>query len=333
MPERHLGQCPFPTHCHVPCWFEDWIWWELWAPNPWGQRSVPVWPALTPWSNVGLVVWPAGPANLSTSYAALKPYYFYLKMNKRRVDHMYSLLQGCEGIFLVTLTGCCTCSFRNPRMWAECLQDNHRSGRRSSLPLRAQGLGVLAGSVPSPPCVGGDGATSQCGERCGSCTHSGCRCAGRRLHSLASPWRVLVPGAEDLKGSMVSVWAMHCGVWGLLCFHMMGNSLWGCARCMSQILSNPHKWPLPHPKSLMELLWNRLPKSQGRLQGSKTISMEHTFSFSVGTFFFLFNQHHTMLPKATFHLSWITTVKYYSCTVPNLALACSDKTLYVFCMA
>lgn len=39
-----------------------------------------------------------------------------------------------------------------------------------------------------------------------------------------------------------------------------------------------------------------------------------------------------MLLKATFHLSWITTVKYYSCTVPNLALACSDKTLYVFCM-
>lgn len=44
-------------------------------------------------------------------------------------------------------------------------------------------------------------------------------------------------------------------------------------------------------------------------------------------FFFFLNLAPNMLPKAMFRLSWITTVKYYSCTVPNLALACSDKTL------
>lgn len=42
---------------------------------------------------------------------------------------------------------------------------------------------------------------------------------------------------------------------------------------------------LSHPKPLVELLWNHLPKSQGRIQGSNTISIEFTISFSVEILF------------------------------------------------
>ena len=146
----------------------------------------------------------------------------------------------------------------------------------------------------------------------------------------------LVPRAEDPEGwrlrSPKQLWVVGRGPLWLPRGRESLCAWAGCTPgpCRPRTL---HKGPLLLPKPLMELLWNCLPKSQGRIQGSKTISIEHVFSFSIGTFVVFFNQHHTMLPKAMFRLSWITTVKYYSCTVPNLALACSDKTLHVFCKA
>lgn len=66
-----------------------------------------------------------------------------------------------------------------------------------------------------------------------------------------------------------------------------GNCLCACVGCMLPGLScpRPAQATPSHPKPLVELLWNHLPKAQGRIQGSKTISMELMFFFSVGTFF------------------------------------------------
>lgn len=130
-----------------------------------------------------------------------------------------------------------------------------------------------------------------------------------RVPSVGTPWTVP-------QGSLLSHYA-----------------LWGQSSCPSLVTGNPccgfvgqAQVTASHPKPSVGLLWAPLPKSQGKIQGSKAISIQFPVSFSIGTFFFL-NLAPNMLPKAMFRLSWITTVKYYSCTVPNLALACSDKTL------
>lgn len=73
----------------------------------------------------------------------------------------------------------------------------------------------------------------------------------------------------------------------------------------------------------------KTPRQNLRVQGH--FHQVPDFLFYRNFFFFFFFLKTTlapnMLPKAMFRLSWITTVKYYSCIVPNLALACSDKTL------
>lgn len=66
---------------------------------------------------------------------------------------------------------------------------------------------------------------------------------------------------------------------------------------------------------MVERLWNRLPASQGRTQGSKTISIELTFPF-LQELLPPPPPAPTTLPKAMSRLSWITTVKYYSVQFP-----------------
>ncbi|KAF6078230.1 hypothetical protein HJG60_009107 [Phyllostomus discolor] len=73
--------------------------------------------------------------------------------------------------------------------------------------------------------------------------------------------------------------------------------------------------------------------SEAESEGPRPFPQSTRFPFSVRTFFSVANQHLTTLPKAApFILPRITTVKYCRCTVPTLASACSDSTLYVFCM-
>ena len=150
------------------------------------------------------------------------------------------------------------------------------------------------------------------------------------------PWRVPVPSTEDPEGWRVA--EQLCIVGGRAFMAPTGQESAGeslCAGC-TRGLSNHrlNRRPLLVPKPLMELLWDCLPNPTVDSKGPRPFPSSTLFCRNFWVFFFFFfNQHHTMLPKATSRLSQITTVKYYSCTVPNLALACSDKTLYVFCKA
>lgn len=92
-----------------------------------------------------------------------------------------------------------------------------------------------------------------------------------RVPSVGTPWTVP-------QGSLLSHYA-----------------LWGQSSCPSLVTGNPccgfvgqPQVTASHPKPSVELLWDPLPKSQGKIQGSKAISIQFPVSFSIGTFFFFF---------------------------------------------
>lgn len=62
----------------------------------------------------------------------------------------------------------------------------------------------------------------------------------------------------------------------------------------------------------------KIPRQNPRVQGH--FHQVPTFLFHRNFFFFFLNLAPNMLPTAMFRLSWITTVKYYSCTVSQSGL-------------
>lgn len=90
----------------------------------------------------------------------------------------------------------------------------------------------------------------------------------------------------------------------------------------------PGPAPLPRPKPLVGRLWNHAPNPQAQSKGPRPFPPPSTRPLSRRNFLLFFNQQHATLPEATRHYSGVSQV-----SSPSLALACSDETLYVFCMA
>lgn len=150
--------------------------------------------------------------------------------------------------------------------------------------------------------------------------------------SLPSPWKSR-PGAE--------YWGPqhHTGLLtGRLCIVRFGAGCvapWGpgiaCVGVLDTLIPRPHWRPLLIPNHGGASLesFASIPRQNARVQDH--FHRAH-ISFPAGT--------SPPPPPSTHHTSEghvSSFLDHYSevlqCTVPNLALACSDKTLYVFCMA
>lgn len=167
---------------------------------------------------------------------------------------MSSFLPGLRGIFLVTCWQdavhahvetqvCALNAGETTTVWPEV--------DRPPPPPGAQGLGVPAGSLPSPPCVWGDKDHFPAGLKChlGSGVAAipglGCQCGvgwgGAGGLPLVSPWRIACLVPRNPRALWHHQELCIVGRGGLLCPHITRSTLCGYVGRMSQLPPDPHK--------------------------------------------------------------------------------------------
>lgn len=138
------------------------------------------------------------------------------------------------------------------------------------------------------------------------------------------PWGVLLPrpitlflAPESLQVHGSGSWqGQHRLCWGTALLGSGLAAILGVCSCVVLHLGNPFP-PRTIDGACLES-FAKIPRQNPRVQDH----FHQARVFLLYRNFFSSYQLPTILPKATFHRSWITTVKYYSCTAPNLALAC-----------
>ncbi|XP_024899294.1 uncharacterized protein LOC107195335 isoform X1 [Pteropus alecto] len=250
------------------------------------------------------------------------------------VDPGSSSLPGLGGVVLVT--------YRQAHLQTECLRGSHRSGRRLSVRPRPEH--TWPGPSPACPPWGQRGPPPR-----GAGTAVEAPFPGQAACLWVCGWETLLPGLPlgsphgSRGGDPGGLAARACGCPERLCI-IAGCGLavaptWpgitrvgvlGACTGVSATPRPPQMSPSPS-KAIGGASPDSCASPRAEAEGPRPL--RHTHVFLSRRDFPLASQHHTPLPQATRPLPGATPGKYDRRTGPCLASACSDETLYVFCMA